>query len=186
MSLSKSATHSIEQKAAKLEQFYDHIIGCRVMVETPHRHKNQGSMFNVRIDLTVPGGELIVKREPNQDVYVAIRDAFDAAQRQLKSYAHRRRGDVKTHANNGAGDGIADMEKISTGVAISSLGLGHVSKVYVEEGFGYLETEDGREVYFNDYCMMDGELDSLEVGMPVRFGENFATRPGQATEVMLR
>lgn len=97
VSLSETAVETIKQKASKLETFYNQIIACRVMVEAPHRHKSQGQLFNVRLDITVPGGELVVKKEPHQDIYVSIRDAFDAARRQLQSYAKKRRGDVKTH-----------------------------------------------------------------------------------------
>jgi len=88
----------IRQKAAKLENFYPHVVGCRVVVDIPHRHKHQGRMFDVRLDITVPGGELVVNREADGDVYVALRDAFDAARRQIADYGRRQRGDVKTHA----------------------------------------------------------------------------------------
>lgn len=94
---------AVRSKADKLDQFYDHIMGCRVLLETPHRHHHKGSAYNVRILLTVPGDELIVKREPHEDLYVAIRDAFDAAQRQLKEYSRRRRGDIKHHMEAGSG-----------------------------------------------------------------------------------
>jgi ribosome-associated translation inhibitor RaiA len=72
------------------------------MVEVPHRHHRKGHLYHIRIDLTVPGAELVVKRDPPQhqaheDIYVAIRDAFDSAERQLKEYAERQRGEVKTH-----------------------------------------------------------------------------------------
>lgn len=98
VSLSEVAEQSIRDKAAKLDTFCDKIMGCRVLVETPHRHQQHGARYNVRIDLTVPGSELVVKREDHEDLYVAIRDAFDAARRQLQDYAARQRGDVKTHA----------------------------------------------------------------------------------------
>lgn len=100
------ATDAIEAKvrerAARLERYHDHIMGCRVMIESPHRRHHQGNLYHVRIDLTVPGGELVITREPtehhaHEDLYVAIRDAFDAAQRRLEDHARRQRGAVKTH-----------------------------------------------------------------------------------------
>jgi ribosomal subunit interface protein len=94
---SEALDDHIRQKAAKLETFYPHITGCRVVVEVPHRHKQQGRKFNVRLDITVPGGELVVNREADGDVYVALRDAFDAAKRQVEDYGRRQRGDIKTH-----------------------------------------------------------------------------------------
>jgi ribosomal subunit interface protein len=87
----------IRQKAAKLEEFYPHITGCNVAVEMPHRHHNQGKLFNIRIELHVPGSEIVVNRDPHEDVYVALREAFDAANRQLEDYGRRQRGDVKHH-----------------------------------------------------------------------------------------
>jgi ribosomal subunit interface protein len=84
MSLSEAAKATIHEKAAKLDALDDRIIGCRVLVELPHKHHHQGALYNVRIDLTIPGAELVVKREPHEDLYVAIRDAFDAARRQLR------------------------------------------------------------------------------------------------------
>jgi ribosomal subunit interface protein len=89
-------TH-IQEKAAKLETFFDQIVSCRVVVEVPHQHKHQGKTFNVRIDIGVPGKELVVNRETHEDIYVALRDGFDAAKRQLEDYASRLRGEVKTH-----------------------------------------------------------------------------------------
>jgi len=64
----------------------------------PHKHHQQGKQFNVRIDIGVPGSEIVVNRDHAEDVYVALRDAFDAAKRQLEDYARKMRGDVKTHA----------------------------------------------------------------------------------------
>lgn len=89
-------TH-IRGKAEKLAEFFKHITSCRVVVEVPHKHHHQGKQFNVRIDIGVPGHEIVVNRDHAEDVYVALRDAFDAAKRQLEDYAHRIRGDIKTH-----------------------------------------------------------------------------------------
>lgn len=87
-------TH-IRHRAAKLENFYPHLVGCRVVVEVPHRHKHQGRQFSVRLDITVPGGELAVNHEADDDVYVALRDAFNAARRQIEDYGRRQRGEIK-------------------------------------------------------------------------------------------
>jgi len=81
-------TH-IRDKAQKLEQVFADIISCRVVVEQPARHHQQGKPFNVRIDLGVPGKEIVVDRQENEDAYVALRDAFDAAKRQLEDYARQ-------------------------------------------------------------------------------------------------
>jgi len=94
VSLSENAEQSIREKAAKLDQFYDQIMGCRVLVESPHRHQQRGNQYNVRLDITVPGSEIVIKREENEDLYVAIRDAFDAARRKVKEHSAKLK-DVK-------------------------------------------------------------------------------------------
>jgi ribosome-associated translation inhibitor RaiA len=72
-------------------------------VEKPHRHHQKGTLYHVRINLTVPGKEIVVQRDPAEhqehgDIHAAIRDAFDAAKRQLEDYARERRREVKQHA----------------------------------------------------------------------------------------
>lgn len=98
MDPSAAVDERVREKAAWLEQFCDDITACHVVVEERHRHQHQGRLFHVRIDLTVPNKVLIVNRDPeerqaHEDVYVAIRDAFDAARRQLEDYVRERRGD---------------------------------------------------------------------------------------------
>ena len=163
VSLSENALSVIEQKAKKLETFTDQIVGCRVMVETPHRHKHQGVLYNVRIDLTIPGAELVVKREPAEDVYIAIRDAFDAARRQILSLQRKRRGEVKYHE---------EITPVAT-----------VAKIFEEEGFGFLETIDGREIYFHENSVVDQPFSDLEVGSSVRFFEQQGVNGPQASTV---
>src|SRR5512143_1833401 len=87
----------IREKARKLDEFFNHIMSCRVVVEVPHKHHRQGKQYNVRIDIGVAGSEIAVNRDHAEDVYVALRDAFDVAKRQLEDYARKLRGDVKAH-----------------------------------------------------------------------------------------
>ena len=99
---SAAVERAVRERVAKLEEFCDRITGCRVVVSVPHRHQEYGNLYEVRIDLAVPGEEIAVNREaPShteyRDVHVAIRDAFDAARRKLEDYVRRRRHDVKTH-----------------------------------------------------------------------------------------
>ncbi|MCZ7653225.1 MAG: HPF/RaiA family ribosome-associated protein [Rhodocyclaceae bacterium] len=76
-------------------------MGCHVTVELPHKHHHQGKQHNVRIDIKVPGSEIVVNRDKHEDIYVALRDAFDAAKRQVEEYGRRQRGDAKHHAGSG-------------------------------------------------------------------------------------
>jgi len=94
---SAAVDERVREKAAWLEQFCDDITACHVVVEERHRHHHQGRLFHVRIDLAVPNKTLIVNRETHanhahEDVYVAIRDAFEAARRQLEDHVRERRG----------------------------------------------------------------------------------------------
>ena len=120
MEPSDAVTARIEAEAAKLDTFFDRITSCRVVVEAPHRHHKWGELFHIRIELGVPGTELLVSHEPtphttlshddeavlrkhieihpeHKDVYVAIRDAFASARRRMQDYVKRLRGEVKTH-----------------------------------------------------------------------------------------
>ena len=91
---------AIRKRAAKLERFCDHIMSCRVTVETETRHQQQGRLYAVHVDLSVPGDEIVSSRgHENEDVHVAIRDAFDAVQRRLEDYVRERRGQVKRHVS---------------------------------------------------------------------------------------
>lgn len=139
-------TH-IREKMEKLESFYSHIIGGKVTVELAGKHKHQGKLFNVRVDITVPGSELVVNRDMHEDLYVALRDAFDAAKRQLEDYGRRQRGDVKFHEG--------ELH-------------GHVARIF-SEGFGFIETADGREFYFNRDNLAGADFDRLDVGNEVQF-----------------
>lgn len=152
----------IRDKALKLDRFYDQIIGCRVKVDVPHRSQRSGIMYNVRIDITVPGGELIVKREPDEDLRVAIVNSFETAQRRLTGYADRQRGEVKTH-----------FEKP----------VARVVRIFTEEGYGFLMTPEGREVYFHKNAVLDGKFEVLNVGMEVTFIEQSGDKGSQASSV---
>jgi ribosomal subunit interface protein len=87
---------AIRERAGKLDRFHPHVMSCRAVVEEVARHKTQGKEFAVRLDIKVAGGEVAVNREHSEDAFVAVRDAFDAARRQLEDLARRQRGDVKS------------------------------------------------------------------------------------------
>ena len=109
----------IQKRAAKLSTFYPQILSCKVIVEIPHRHHEQGNRFHIRIDITVPGERIIAGQGPNlhlahfdgehesrttktvvrKDASLAVRQAFDAAKRQLRDYVRVRRYEVKSHTN---------------------------------------------------------------------------------------
>jgi ribosomal subunit interface protein len=87
----------IRERADKLEKFHDRIVGCRVVVEAPHRHHHKGKLYTIAVEVRVPGGAITSHRNPGQrheheDIYVALRDAFDALERQIQDYVRRKTG----------------------------------------------------------------------------------------------
>lgn len=157
----------IRKKAEKLDQFCDTITSCRVMVEASHRHHHKGNLYRARIDITVPDRELVVSRDPkdnraHEDAYVAIRDAFDAARRQVEDYLKKRRRNTKIHETPPHGE---------------------VLEVSADEGFGRITTPDGREIYFHRNSLLNVDFDQLEVGTAVRFDEENGDLGPQATTV---
>ena len=95
---SDALRNAIREKAENLGRYYAHIISCRVVLEVAGRHKRHGRQFVARIDLKVPGGELVINKEHDENPQTALRDAFDAARRRLEDFAREQRGDVKHHA----------------------------------------------------------------------------------------
>jgi len=152
----------IRDKAEKLETFFEPIMSCRVVVEMPHQHKHQGKSFNVRIDIGVPGNEIVVNRDHHEDVYVALRDGFDAARRQLQDYARRLHGDTKNHAAEH---------------------VGQVVRLFPDEGYGFIRRTDGDELYFNADNLVNVNFDQLSEGAEVKFIEEVAAEGLQAKRV---
>jgi ribosomal subunit interface protein len=85
----------IREQAMKLGRFHSRLSRCRAVVEQVARHRHKGNGYTVRLELKVDGGEIAVSHERAEDVYVAVREAFDAARRQLEDLLRRQRGDVK-------------------------------------------------------------------------------------------
>jgi cold shock CspA family protein len=177
----------IREEAEKLSEFYDSIMGCRVMVEMPHQHRQRGKRFHLRIDLTLPGGEIVVKHEPSlhgstqqtetekrrkqqeiaaphKDIYVAIRDAFKATRRQLQDYARKQSGAVKHH---------------------EPAPHARVSRLFPEEGYGYLETPEGGEIYFHKNSVLNAGFEKLVIGTEVSFVEEAGDKGPQASTVRI-
>lgn len=93
----------VRQRAAKLEKVCQRITSCHVTIEIPHRHKTHGHHFRVRIELGVPGAELVVGRDPvecraHEDAYAAVDAAFEDAQRVVKDYVRRKRNEERLRA----------------------------------------------------------------------------------------
>jgi cold shock CspA family protein/ribosome-associated translation inhibitor RaiA len=175
----------IRERAAQLDTYYDAIMRCHVLVGIPHRHHRDGKRFQVRIDLTVPGSEIVVTHEPSQHpalqdiesgevtkatelesvhryAHVAVREAFDVARRRLQDYARRQRGDVKLHE--------APLH-------------GTVVRIGLEGG--WIQTPDDREIYFHANSVLEEAFSRLEVGSAVAFVEEEGDKGPQASTVRL-
>ena len=102
MESSPAVETRVRELADHLGVFSDRIQGCRVVIDSPHRHHHQGKVFNVKVQLVLPGEDVVVdmerpQRDGHEDVYVVLRDAFDAAKRQLQQRMASLRGDEKRH-----------------------------------------------------------------------------------------
>jgi hypothetical protein len=100
MESSTAVETRVRELADHLGVFSDKITSCRVVLDSPHRHSHQGKVFNVKVQLALPGEDVVVdmerpQRDGHEDVYVVLRDAFDAAKRQLQQRMSSLRGDVK-------------------------------------------------------------------------------------------
>ena len=169
MDRSAAVEAKIRDRANKLEKFFGRITSCRVVVEAPERHHHKGKLYHVRIELGMPGKALVVSRYPedehaHEDVYVAIRDAFDAVRRQLEDHARKRGGRVKVH---------------------ETPLHGKVVRIFPYEGYGFIESSDGREIYFHKNSVLARGFDRLEVGQEVRLvvAEGESAQGPQATTV---
>jgi cold shock CspA family protein len=166
---SEALEADIRKRAAKLDQVFDHIMSCRVVVEVPHGHHHKGRLYHVSIDLTVPGEELVVNRSAeknhaHENAYVAVRDAFNAARRKLQDFARKQRGEVKNH---------------------QAPDHGTITQLMPMEDFGRIATADGRDVYFHRNSILDVDFDQLKIGDEVRYAEEDGEAGPQASSLHL-
>lgn len=161
----------IREKADDLKLMHDSIMSCRVAVEVPQQHQRSGRAYRIRVILTVPPGhELVVSRDPSggdlhEELTSVIRDAFEAARRQLQKLAEKQRGRVKTHPEQEL--------------------MGMVVRLFREEGYGFLRALDGREIYFHRNAVRNDDFDRIEVGTGVRFDEGLGEEGPQASTVQI-
>ncbi|MDA8432209.1 MAG: HPF/RaiA family ribosome-associated protein [Nitrospiraceae bacterium] len=164
----ESIEEEIGALSGKMEKFSPSILSCRVVVGMPHKRRHDGNLFRTTVTLNVPGRRIVVSRDRSlrrtyENIYVAVRHAFDDAVRQLEEYSLRQSRQVKAH----------DL-----------LPRGVVTKLFREEGYGFIEGFGGREIYFHRNSVLDG-FEKLREGSPVRFEEEEGEKGPQASTVKI-
>ena len=158
----------IRDRAAQLEHFFPALVSCAILVQGPGRHHRTGEPFNVQIDLRVPGAEpFLINRQDDEDLEVAVRDAFDAADRRLEDFARIQRGKTKRHAPPQTG---------------------RIVRLFADEGYGFIETreEPSRELYFHRNSLPKDDFEALKQGQAVRFHEEAGEKGPQASTVVVQ
>jgi cold shock CspA family protein/ribosome-associated translation inhibitor RaiA len=164
----ESIEDEVRLLASKLDKFHPGIISCRVAVEMPHKRRHDGNLFKATITVNVPDKQIVVSREnpisqTHENIYVAVRRAFDDAIRQLEEYDLIKSRNVKDH------------DLIPHGI---------VSKLFKDKGYGFIESSDGREIYFHENSAVDG-FGKLKTGTAVRFEEEEGEKGPQASSVKI-
>ena len=158
MEPSQQAEDAIRNHVDKLERRFGRLIGCRVAIELLHRQHKTGNLYDVHIEMQVPGGELVVSRAPHRPLdryaqpglYTCLRDAFDIAERRLTEYKRRISGNVKPHEETFAAE---------------------VTQLYPKEDHGFIRTHEGTQLYFHRNSLVEGDFTKLRVGDRVQFVE---------------
>jgi cold shock CspA family protein/ribosome-associated translation inhibitor RaiA len=140
----------IRERADRLERRFGRIVSCSVTVAAPHASQRKGKLYSCSVDVSIPGAEIVANRNPgndrnHEDIRAAVRDAFDAAERQLEDIARVKRGEIKQRE--------APPE-------------GRVRSLFPD--YGFIATGDGQEIYFHKNAVA-GDFDKLQVGDIVRF-----------------
>ncbi|MCE7929192.1 MAG: HPF/RaiA family ribosome-associated protein [Dehalococcoidia bacterium] len=152
----------IRERSDRLRSFAEGITGCRVTIEAPINHHQKGGPYAVSINVVLPGAQLVVNRRSDANLHAAIRQAFDAVARQLEDHVRRVRGQVKAE--------VAPPH-------------GRISRLFPEDGYGFITSDDNREVYFHRNSVLAPGFDSLELGQEVRYAEEAGDRGPQASTV---
>ena len=161
---------TIEQHVRGLEDRFGRITACRVVVKAPSGHHRTGGLFEINVHLSLPNGrEVKVSRTPqgderHADADFAIADAFKRARRQLQDQVRRLQGKVKSH---------------------EAMPIGKVTTIDADRGFGYLQSSDGREIYFHRNSVLNNAFARLKAGSHVSFSEEVGEKGPQASTVKM-
>lgn len=172
MDTSDALRERVLQELADLEQIYGRITSARVSLSAPPREHKKGYLYRTNIHLVLPGGrEVAVSHNPQagraeHDMYSSIQDAFEAARRQLRDEVRQMEGKVKTHAGG--------VEQI-----------GQVIRIFPEDGYGFIVTPSGHEVFFSQKKVKHNGFGQMQIGTRVYFEEEMGDKGPLATTVRI-
>ncbi len=171
MGSSESLEALIRERVEKLDQRHDRLIGCRVSVEALHRQHQSGNLYECHVIMSVPGRDLAVSHEPHRakqeyahpDVRVSIREAFDAAERQLQE--HKRQ--VRTDTTPPSGSALS----------------GQVTSIELGADHGFIVTSSGTQLYFHRDSVTNARFEDLRIGQLVHYVEETGGAGPMATKI---
>ncbi len=164
----------VHEKIAKLEHVCNYINSCHIAIEKTHDRPRSGSPYRVRIDITVPPGhEIVAESNPGESnqydpLDAVIRDAFNAARQQL----------IKLNQRQHESDRSQSHEQAQETTAL-------VTKLFRDQGYGFLKTLDGQEIYFHHNSVLHDDFERLEIGTGVHFALEQGEEGPQASTVKI-
>lgn len=163
----------IRERISRLEKIHDRIIACRVVVERPHQNRQTGNPYRCRVELSLPRKrELVASKEAMTERHVELRTvigrAFDAMERQLRAA-------TKPHEHRLPLGRAQEEEPLQ----------GTVVRLFEDDGYGFILSEDGREFYMHEGAVLNGAFERLEIGSEVHFLAEAGEQGPQASSVRL-
>lgn len=159
----------IHREIDRLHRFADDLMSCKVAVERPNQHQRSGNPYRVRVELTLPPGKHLVVSKGlgdhamHDDLGTVVRNTFRAMERRLREIDERRKGEVKQHEEP----------------------IAFVSELREDEGYAFVRTPEGRELYLNENSLLDGDFSQLGVGTGIWFTEEMGDQGPQITSARI-
>lgn len=166
---SEAVRTDVERYLAKVENLYDRVVSCHVSIRAPHQ-RQRVHIYHVTIVLEIPGEDVVVSHEPEKDmshadIHVAIRDAFNALTRQLRKRVKSR------------------QEKVIVNEDPHEIGV--VKSFDPNQGWGFVEDHQGREIYFHQNALLNADASDLKPGSRVRFVEGPGEKGNHVTSMSM-
>src|SRR6516165_10099377 len=170
MAANASVRDSIIKHVSQLEDRFGRITAGRVVVKGPSGHHRKGGLYEINVRLALPEGREVIVDHTEQnderysDLNFSINDTFKRARRQLQDQVRKLGGQVRHHEGAPVGT-VVELDPFSE--------------------FGFIETDDGREIYFHRNSVLGGEFPRLAVNSRVTYSEETGEKGPQASTVKL-